>query len=112
MRRFCCLLLCLLLTLSLVPARTEALEVSAAAAVLMDADIHESPEVHNIADSSFQHHARCQILHIQHITSQYRTGHLISRVTGWFFQFLYDILKRQFTNAQFSRCLLRMKHLL
>ena len=41
MRRFCCLLLCLLLTLSLVPARTEALEVSAAAAVLMDADTGE-----------------------------------------------------------------------
>ena len=40
-RRFCCLLLCLLLTLSLVPARTEALEVSAAAAVLMDADTGE-----------------------------------------------------------------------
>ena len=41
MRRFCCLFLCLLLTLSLVPARTEALEVSAAAAVLMDADTGE-----------------------------------------------------------------------
>ena len=41
MRRFCCLLLCLLLTLSLIPARTEALEVSAAAAVLMDADTGE-----------------------------------------------------------------------
>lgn len=41
MRRFCCLLLCLLLTLSLVPARIEALEVSAAAAVLMDADTGE-----------------------------------------------------------------------
>ena len=44
MRRFCCLLLCLLLTLSLVPARTEALEVSAAAAVLMQIGL--GPAVH------------------------------------------------------------------
>mgnify|MGYP000019549917 CR=1 FL=1 len=41
MRRFCCLLLCLLLTLSLVPARTEALESPPPPAVLMDADTGE-----------------------------------------------------------------------
>ena len=57
MRRFCCLLLCLLLTLSLVPARTEALEVSAAAAVLMDADIDERAEINHIADRALQFHA-------------------------------------------------------
>ena len=56
MRRFCCLLLCLLLTLSLVPARTEALEVSAAAAVLMDADIHKGAEVDDVAHRSLQDH--------------------------------------------------------
>jgi len=57
MRRFCCLLLCLLLTLSLVPARTEALEVSAAAAVLMDADIHKGSKICDVPDRSLQDHA-------------------------------------------------------
>ena len=60
-------------------------------AILMHTDIHKSTEVNNIADSSLEDHAFFQVFHIQDIGTEDRFRHLVTWISGRFFQFLYDI---------------------
>lgn len=69
--------------------------------ILMNTDVHKNSKIHNIADGSLEYHARCQILHIQYITSKHWFWHLITGIAGRFFQFLHDIFEGQLANAQF-----------
>ena len=49
-------------------------------AVLMNADIHKCAKVDDVADGSFQNHARFQVLHCQNIRTKHRFGHIASRI--------------------------------
>ena len=78
----------------------------------MNTNIHKCTEIHNIADSSLEHHPRSQVFHIQHIASEHRARHLITRISGRLFQLLYNILQSQFTNAQLFCRFLRLTYFL
>src|SRR5699024_11365729 len=49
--------------------------------VLMDADIHKSPEVNDIAHGSLEDHALLQVFDIQHIAAQDGPGHILSGIS-------------------------------
>ena len=68
--------------------------------VLMNSDIYKSTEVNNIADSSLQYHTLFQVFHIQDIGTEDRFRHLISWISGRFFQLFYDITKSRLTDLQ------------
>ena len=58
----------------------------------MHTDIHKGTKVDDIAHGSLQYHARCQVLHLKDIGTQDRFLHLLTGISGRFFQLLYNVL--------------------
>ena len=80
-------------------------------AVLMHTDIHESAKVDHVPDCSLKDHSLFQILHVQHVRTQDRPGHLVTRITARLFQLLHDILQGDLAHAQLCCQLLIIMHL-
>lgn len=68
--------------------------------ILMDSDIHKGTEINDISHGSLQYHARSQIFDLEHVTAQDWFWHILTRITGRRFQFLYDIPESQFADFQ------------
>ena len=68
--------------------------------ILMDPDIHKGTEINDISHGSLQYHARSQIFDLEHVTAQDWFWHILTRITGRRFQFLYDIPESQFADFQ------------
>ena len=61
--------------------------------VLMHADIHERPEINDIADGPLKDHARLEILYFQNIAAKDRRVELLSGITARLLKLLNDIVQ-------------------
>ena len=68
--------------------------------VLVDADIHEHAEVDDVADSAGEHHARLQILHVQHVGAQDGSGQVVPHVPTGLQQLLHHVPQGGQADAQ------------
>ena len=59
--------------------------------VLMHADIHERPEINDIADGPLEDHARLEVLYFQNIAAEDRRVELLSGIAARLFKLLNDI---------------------
>ena len=71
--------------------------------VLMNADIHKSAEVDDVADGAFQLHARFQILHPHHVGAQQRRGQFVPGIPAGLGQLRRDILQGGQADPQLLR---------
>ncbi len=68
--------------------------------ILLYTYIYERAEVHHISHSAFEHHARTQVIHGQHVLAEYWLWKLIPRVATGPLKRFNDIFQRRQANIE------------
>ena len=77
----------------------------------MDADVHEHAEIDDIADGAGEHHARLQVLQLQHVSAQDRGRQIVAHVPSGLHQLLHRVMQGGQAHAQLLRRLLLAQQL-
>ncbi len=62
-------------------------------AILLDADVYESAEVHYVADGAFELHACQQVFGFEYVRAQDGSGGVGARVTAWADELFEDVFE-------------------
>ena len=59
---------------------------------MLNANVHKRAEIHDIADSSFQLHARLQVFHGKDILPKKRCCHVVTKIATGILQTANDVI--------------------